>query len=360
MMERFLSKTPLVGRWFGQGARSARTANSLRFDSRAVKGHVESYFLRANHPSLPKAIWLKATILSRPKGATADAWCIVFDGERGRTWAHRETVWMGQTRFEDGASGGLFASIAGCDFDFGSPGGAKGQMQGPDGHCSWDLAWVAPESPLARELCIYPYEAMVEGPFPRSKLLTPYPYLRFSGRVECFGEAMDLDGWHGMQGHNWGREHAWEYAWGQCLFPGATGKPHCMVEGFTGRIRVAGVVSPRMSAMVIRRGDRAYRFDGIFDFWRQRSEIGQTSWTLHLSGRDGEALLVMVADPSLMVCLGYQNPDRRISYCLNSKLARVHLRVNPRNDDAFQCQSEDGGALEFLRNDPDPRFHRVV
>ncbi len=37
-----------------------------------------------------------------------------------------------------------------------------------------------------------------------------------------------------MQGHNWGREHAFEYAWGQCLFPATELAPESMLEGFYG------------------------------------------------------------------------------------------------------------------------------
>jgi hypothetical protein len=34
--------------------------------------------------------------------------------------------------------------------------------------------------------------------------------------------------------------------------------------------------------------------------------------------------------------------------------------VNPVNEEAFECASEHGGALEFLVNAPDPRFPDVV
>ena len=40
--------------------------------TRGRAGHVESFFLKANHPSRPLAIWLKFTIFS-PKGNPDDA-----------------------------------------------------------------------------------------------------------------------------------------------------------------------------------------------------------------------------------------------------------------------------------------------
>jgi hypothetical protein len=340
--------------------------NDLRYASADTAGHVESYFLRANHPTERRAIWLKATILAphrRPTAATADVWCIVFDeqGATPRTWAARATVPLSRATFSGAVGADLDVRLADATFRFGPAGAATGALDhAADGPCRWDLRWQPTPGPLAAPLSIFPYDAMVDGPFPKSKLLTPYPALTFDGTIDVFGATLDVRGWHGMQGHNWGKEHAFEYAWGQCLFPDASGAPHCMVEGFTSRIRLAGRPTPRLSALIVRRGHRRYRFNRVFDFWRQDAEIEDLAWSLRLSGPDGDAHLQMVAEAERMVCLGYKNPDGRMSFCLNSKLARVNLRVNPVNEEAFECASEHGGALEFLVNAPDPRFPDVV
>ena len=163
-----------------------------------------------------------------------------------------------------------------------------------------------------------------------------------------------------MQGHNWGREHASEYAWGQCLFEGAGGEPDAMVEGFTARVRGGRWHTPLLSALVLRRGGETLRFDRLLDFWRQSSEIGDLSWTLRLTGPAGVARLEMNAAGRPMVCLGYRNPDGRMSYCFNSKLAQTRLRVEPHTGVPFQYDSPNGGALEFLRGKPDIRFPDVV
>ena len=184
--------------------------------------------------------------------------------------------------------------------------------------------------------------------------------LKFTGHVEVWGERLEVKDWVGMQGHNWGREHAWEYAWGQCSFVDDAGEPFCSVEGFSGKLRLAGRSTPYLSAVVVRRGEREYRFDRVFDFWRQEAEIDDLRWTVSLKSADGEARLAMQASARDMVCLGYHNPDGRLSYCMNSKLARVELRVNPTNEEGFEVFSEHGGALELLRNTPDPRFAEVV
>ncbi|TNF29315.1 MAG: hypothetical protein EP329_16080 [Deltaproteobacteria bacterium] len=330
-------------------------------------GHVESWFLRANHPTEPRALWLKATLLAPLPGRggdggppTADAWAIAFDGARGRTYATRATFPLELARFAADDLG-TTAELGPCAFRFGSEGMAQGALDDPqDGHVAWDLRWRPTGGALAPPLLLFPFEGMLERGFPRSKLVSPAPAVAFDGALEVFGERWDLTGWYGMQGHNWGREHAPEYAWGQSLFTDADGAPHCLVEAFSARIRLGGRLSPRFSAMVVRRGAQTYRFDRTLDFWRQRAHIDDLRWTLRLGSRDGEARLEMEAAADAMVCLGYRNPDGRLAYCYNSKLARVELKVNPVNEDAFTCTSAHGGALELLTPERDPRFPRVV
>ena len=332
--------------------------NALRFVPDQGEGHVESYFLRANHPTRALSVWLKATVLATPGGAPlAELWGIVFDGEGHRVWAHKQAVPFAQARF---LRGDCAIEIAGARLVLDDPGEATGALErGSHGALRWDLRWQRASKALGAPLCLFPLRAMVDGSFPRSKLLTPAPLIRVHGHLQAWGERLVVDDWIGMQGHNWGKEHAWEYAWGQCHFMDGAGEPFCAVEGFSGRIRLAGLVSPLLSAMVVRRGEREYRFDRVFNIWRQRAAIEDLGWRLSLRGPGGEAALEMRARPDDTVCLGYANPNGRLSHCFNSKLARVTLRVNPYNEEGFSCTSEHGGALELLRNEPDPRFEVV-
>lgn len=333
--------------------------NALRYRP-GDAGHVESYFMRGNSPRRRLAFWLKATVFApRADSAIAELWCIVFDAENDRYWAEKTTVPFEHATFPGEQA---LIEVAGGQFDLSPDGYARGAMEGDGGLCRWDLSWSPPDSPLADRLCLLPSERMVDGSFPRSTPLTPYPSLRLQGTIEVWGETIDLEGWEGMQGHNWGDEHAWEYAWGHCPFIDESGEPFCWVEGFSARTRIAGRPSPVISALVIRRGDEEYRFDRLVDLWRQDAtiDLDEYAWRLRVRGNGGEAALSMSADPAEMVCLGYHNPDGRLSYCLNSKLARVELRVNPPNEPGFECVSDHGGALEFLRNSPDLNFDRVV
>lgn len=328
----------------------------MRYDVRKRSGHVESWFLRANDPVRPRALWLKATILATKNGGgVAECWAVVFDGDAQRTFAHRETVPLERAAFVPETRQRLGVRIGPAAFVFGAEGSARGKLVRGDASAEWDLNWTTEDGEHAKPLSIYPHRAMVDGPFPKSKLLTPHPALRFDGRLEMFGESVDVAGWRGMQGHNWGREHAFEYAWGQVLFD-----DDAMVEGFTGRIKLAGRATPRMSALIVRRGTAEYRFDRVFDFWRQDAAVEDRRWRLRLRGAAGEATLELDATDRPMACLGYRNPDGGLSYCLNSKLARAHLEVKPSRGEPFTLRSGHGGALEFLRATPDAALIEVV
>lgn len=325
---------------------SANADNAPRF--KAGTDHVESWFVRANDPASPRAIWLKATVLTRADGTSlSQAWCSVFDGDR--TQAFCLDVQLADATF-DAAADGVVAEVGPLRLVLAPDGGAStGALTSAAGRVDWDLAFERIAGPLGRPLSLFPTQRLVDAPFPKNKLLTPLPVATFGGSVTWDGAMWDLGGWVGMQGHNWGAAHSPEYAWGQCVFPDpATGAPYAVVEGASGRIELGNRLSPLMSMLVVRRGDEEYRFDRIVDLWRQRPDVAFPRWSLRMSGRHGDARLEMLGAPASMVCLAYKNPARATSYCLNSKTASVGLTVKPKRGETFELTSEHGGALEFL------------
>jgi hypothetical protein len=317
---------------------------------------VESFFLRANHPFEPRALWLKATVLVPDSGeAIAEAWCASF-GPAGCS-ALKQTIPLADAIFAGGGSVGtpVHIEIGGCTWDLTPDGGA---VRGELGDTRWDLAFTA-ASGIGRPMWPYPSRRMVTGPLPRLKLITPLPVLSFAGAVD----GTPIASWTGSQGHNWGRAHGREYAWGQVVFPEAGGSPTVFAEGFTGSVRIAGITTPLLSSLVVRRGDREYRFDQVFKPWRQRARIAGTRgdvrerrWDLAVSGKDGRASIAIEVDEARMVCLGYRDPSGELAFCLNSKLARARLAVEPTDGEPFTCETEHGAALELLRRTPDPAF----
>ncbi len=337
--------------------------NRVRFDAAKNSGHVESYFLRANHPSKRLAIWLKATLFHEQQNETrADVWCTFFDGESAtpRIWAQKVSVPYAKALFSRPNN----LEVGPAKFSFEEGGVCSGELPGNDdsarGPCSWRFTLALEHSSLAKPSCILPHTALLSAPLPKFKLVTPMPLLRIQGSIDVFGETFELNHWRGMQGHNWGSEHSFEYAWGQAHFSDRDADDNiiCSVEAFSAKLRLLGRVTPFLSALVVRHGGLEYRFDKLVDLWRQKPQVDHDalSWTLRMRGSDGEAQLKMQARPEEMVCLGYPNPGGRLSYCMNSKLAKVELRVNPDTGTGFAYTTDHGGAFELLRDTPDSRF----
>jgi hypothetical protein len=336
----------------------APAQNAPRF--RVPSNHVESWFVRANDPRSPRAVWLKATVLIRGGGsALAQAWISVFDADR--TLAICQDIPLDEATFDAGSGGQRF-QVGGLRMRLDKDAGTtSGELASTRGSVSWAMTFDRQAGSLGQPMSLFPSEKLIDAGFPKNKLLTPFPLAIFGGSITWNDETWDLSGWHGMQGHNWGTAHSPEYAWGQCVFTKPeSGAPVALAEAASGRIQLGRWRSPLMSMMVLRHGEEEYRFDGIVDLWRQHPRLEFPAWHLRMRGHQGTATLSMAGSPSRMVCLAYQNPRRSTSYCLNSKTTPVRLTVTPRKGDAFELSSPHGGALEFLRPHPTPDVQPVV
>jgi len=326
--------------------------NRRLWPEQSGREHVESHFLRFNDPKGGRAIWLKATVVDGPDTeARAEIWCCLFDGER--TWGHR----IAAPATSSVAPGKV--AIDGCLLEIAEGRGtSRGELSSSQGDCSWDLSWSVVAGSLGAPMSLFPYPWMLRRRFPKSKLVTPAPLLTVSGHFEWDGVRVDIGQWIGMQGHNWGVEHAPEYAWGQAWF-GEDG-PDCVLEGFTGRTRLGPVLSPRLSCLVVRFEKREFRFDRVWNLRNQRGTLGENgTWNLDMVGPHGRAKLWMHASPEQSVCLGYENPDGQRLYCFNSKTARAHLWLEPHGEPALERRSGTA-ALEFLSPDPDASYGPVI
>ncbi len=215
---------------------------AVRWDPEDRGGHVESFFLKANDPRSDRAFWLKFTIYS-PLGlapTVGEAWAIVFDGEEGGPGhaAAKETYPIAQV---GRGARGLGVTMAECSLE---PGHTSGRLSTPEGaELRWDLLFDATASPL------YPLPMgwMYTAPFPKFKTLTPTADSRYHGFVEVDGRRLEVTGWPGMMGHNWGRAHSERYAWAHCnLFAdlGDGSQVGAIFEGFSARIKVGPITTP--------------------------------------------------------------------------------------------------------------------
>jgi hypothetical protein len=157
----------------------------------------ESWYLKASHPTEPVGVWIRYTTHQKKDGPERGSLWFTLFGD-GPPQAAKVTP--GPEALSRG--GGAFIRIGDAEF-------ADGRVHGSALEASWDLTFEHPEPELRHLLRRWMYKA----PVPRTKLTTPFPGARFSGRVAFGDKTVELDGWEGMVGHNWGAEHAERWIW---------------------------------------------------------------------------------------------------------------------------------------------------
>jgi len=333
-------------------------AEGVRYDARAAAarangghGHLESWFLKANDPRGHRAVWLKWTIWAggrrarttwgqrAPASAVAEAWAVAFGTARGGNVATKTTVPFEAARF---SREGIDATIDGCTLTRES---ARGRVESGGRTIAYDLRI----EPIGAPLVHYPARWMYERPLPKQKILSPVPDARVSGSVEVDGERWQLDAWPGMIGHNWGTQHTESYAWGHCN--AWDDGDDVVLEGFSGRARMGGVLMPTATMISVVHHGTVYRLTDLRSVTRNQGSISPRRWRFRARSRRIDVAGELWADTEDFVGLFYPNPDGTICHCLNSKLAHaeVTLRVEGRPPRTLRSQR---AALEIGTLDP--------
>ena len=134
------------------------------------------------------------------------------------------------------------------------PAGASGRC----GEASWDLT----VRPLDDELRHLSPEWLYRAPLPRTKLTSPAPLASFDGTVTIPGrEPIELSGWRGMIGHNWGSEHAARWIW--LHGAGFDGRPDAWLDIAIGRVAIGGRLTPWVASGAISVDGRRTRVGGL-------------------------------------------------------------------------------------------------
>ena len=96
---------------------------------------------------------------------------------------------------------------------------------------------------------------------PRTKFVAPYPNARFDGRLEVDGETIDLAGWPGMIGHNWGTEHAERWVWLEGT--GFADAPDTYFDAGAARIKLGPWTTPWIPSGMLMLDGEAHRLGGF-------------------------------------------------------------------------------------------------
>lgn len=336
--------------------------NAVQFDRAKRADHVESYFLKLNEKTGDRALWLKATIFAsalEPDRPVAEGWAIAFDrrGSSSRHVAVKHSLPFELASFSDrelAITWSIPPAAPPLDLS-GAPAAPPEGLRLTDGATSgaialrthriaWDLRFRGD----ARPITPLPFEAMYKPSFPTTKIVSPYPDLRFDGEVFVDGERWLIDGWRGMQGHNWGRRHADLYAWSHANV--WEEDDDFILEGFSASVRLGPVRTPLMTLVCARHRGVRYEWNTPLDIARARGDVSPTRWVFSASGRHGAIEGTLEADKEDMVGLYYPNPHGPMTYCLNTKLARARVRFEARGRPPLLLTSR-AAALEIGTRD---------
>jgi len=251
----------------------------------------ESYYLTAYDPDAPRALWIRHTVWKAPDGEPV--------GSVWRTWFDLDGPHADKWSTPDLAPGPLIRVGAAVL----APNGATA----PD----WEITWQGDDTLFAH----LPLPFLYRAPLPRTKSVSLRPRVRYAGEVRVDGRTIDLTGWTGMVGHNWGSEHAERWIW----LRGAGSD--WLVDMVLGRLKVGPMTTPWIANGVLERDGRRTRLGGL----GRPVKVADREDGCHIrvSGLDIE----VAAPVSSLAGWTYSDPAGGSHQVVHSSVARLAVRT---------------------------------
>jgi hypothetical protein len=306
-------------------------ATAIFPSARMRAGMYESFYLRAVSPSEPVGVWIRNTVHKAPgRPPRGSVWCTVFDARAGAPFMHKHST------DELSVPAGGWIAIG----DAASMG--PGRAQGSCGPARWSLGFSSTE-PELRHLSP---ELLYRMPLPRTKLTSPAPAATFDGVLELDGrDPIELSGWRGMVGHNWGSEHAERWIWLHGI--GFEDAPDAWLDVALGRLLIAGRMTPWVANGVLNLDGRRHRLGGL-DARGLRVRESVQGAALDIPGVRGLSLRASIEVPSGSAAgWRYADPDGGEHDVVNCSVAGLELTVERNGFAPRTLRTEQGCAYEL-------------
>jgi hypothetical protein len=315
---------------------------SARFPRVPAKaGHYESFYIKACKPGGGQGIWIRHTVHKRP-GAEPNAsiWFVLFDRDADGPRATKVTV----PPAELSTPAGAWIRVEGAEV---GPGRAVGAVDTDAVNASWDLTFSGDAEP-----CKYlPSDRLYETRLPKTKFVAPFPDARFSGRLEIDGEAIELDGWPGMIGHNWGSEHAERWVWLEGT--GFADSPDTYFDAGAARIKLGPWTTPWIPSGMLMLEGEAHRLGGFGQIRGATIEASPGECSFVLPGKDIVVRGKVSAPKKDFVGWVYADPKGPEHHTINCSVSDLDLSVERPALPARKLTLSAGAAYEFGMRETD-------
>jgi len=319
--------------------------NACQFNPLSTKGHYESYFLRANHPTKALAFWLRYTIFS-PKGknqqSIGELWGAFFDGETNQVFAVKNELPIQQCHFSNDT---MAVEIGNAKLSDGSLGGV---IEQENKAFRWRLVYDANKEPLA-----FLPQAYYQAPLLKAKSFIGNPNTLFNGEIVITREGKqvkyDIANWQGSENHNWGSKHTDEYAWGQVA--GFDNDKDAFLECITAKIKIGPIYTPKLTLICLRVNNKEYNFNTIIQSLKAKGSYNYFDWQFK-SKLNGVIIIGNIKAPrEHFVGLNYYNPPGGSNTCLNSKIAACEIVIKEQGKADIKLVTNNRAAFEILTSD---------
>lgn len=326
--------------------------NQVRYNpesrSSSRKGHYESYFFRANHPSKPLAFWIRYTIFvpkDKQRSSLGELWGIFFDGESNTVSAGKMEYPLGRCQF---SKNGLSITMPDAQAESGQ---LHGEIMAPN-HLKWSLSYQSAQQPLL----LLP-QKLYTAPLPKAKAVVGAPLAKFNGHFSVNGKDYALNDWLGSENHNWGEKHTDQYAWGQVS--GFDNNENVFLEAISGKVKIGPVLSPLFTIMVLRVSGKDYCFNNLAQAFKAKAHYDFFEWHFKSKTADAEIEGVIRAPRNHFVALTYYNPPGGNHTCLNSKIASCEVKFT-QGSEVLLLKTQSRAAFEILTDRVDHQLKVAV
>lgn len=294
-------------------------------------GHYESFYLKACHPEEPLGVWIRYTVHKRPGARPSGSlWFVLFgpDGPQASK-VTLDDVGVGDEHF-----------IRIGESTFG-PGRIRGAAPSEPLDASWELDFACQTDPFFH----LPRGWMYRAPIPRTKLLSPYPAATFRGWLQAGDRMVELGGWPGMVGHNWGSEHAERWIWMHGA--GFEGHEDAWLDVAIGRIRIGRFTAPWIANGRLTLDGRDHRLGGPERIRSTEVRERHDGCDFVLTGKDVAVRGSVGAPRERFVGWIYADPDGPEHHTVNCSISDMRLSVTRSGLPGTELRLSGGAAYEL-------------